>query len=126
MAGSEHELKKKPKLTEEMVTEVTLSELEKNPEGITKYPILEFDERALRLLSAGVAETLQYSHVKPAGGRAYCAVKRLIDIVVSFLALVLLAVPMGVVALVIFAQDGGNPIFFSGASDGKRQDVPDV
>ena len=63
MAGSEHELKKKPKLTEEMVTEVTLSELEKNPEGITKYPILEFDERALRLLSAGVAETLQYSHV---------------------------------------------------------------
>ena len=87
MAGSEHELKKKPKLTEEMVTEVTLSELEKNPEGITKYPILEFDERALRLLSAGVAETLQYSHVKPAGGRAYCAVKRLI------------------------AQDGGNPIF---------------
>lgn len=29
MAGSEHELKKKPKLTEEMVTEVTLSELEK-------------------------------------------------------------------------------------------------
>lgn len=111
MAGSEHELKKKPKLTEEMVTEVTLSELEKNPEGITKYPILEFDERALRLLSAGVAETLQYSHVKPAGGRAYCAAKRLIDIVVSFLALVLLAVPMGVVALVIFAQDGGNPIF---------------
>ena len=76
MAGSEHELKKKPKLTEEMVTEVTLSELEKNPEGITKYPILEFDERALRLLSAGVAETLQYSHVKPAGGRAYCAVNR--------------------------------------------------
>lgn len=111
MAGSEHELKKKPKLTEEMVTEVTLSKLEKNPEGITKYPILEFDERALRLLSAGVAETLQYSHVKPAGGRAYCAVKRLIDIVVSFLALVLFAVPMGVVALVIFAQDGGNPIF---------------
>ena len=111
MAGSEHELKKKLKLTEEMVTEVTLSELEKNPEGITKYPILEFDERALRLLSAGVAETLQYSHVKPAGGRAYCAVKRLIDIVVSFLALVLFAVPMGVVALVIFAQDGGNPIF---------------
>ena len=50
MAGSEHELKKKPKLTEEMVTEVTLSELEKNPEGITKYPILEFDERALRLV----------------------------------------------------------------------------
>lgn len=30
MAGSEHELKKKPKLTEEMVTEVTLSELEKS------------------------------------------------------------------------------------------------
>ena len=113
MAGSEHELKKKPKLTEEMVTEATLSELEKNPEGITKYPILEFDERALRLLSAGVAETLQYSHVKPAGGRAYCAVKRLIDIVVSFLALVLFAVPMGVVALVIFAQDGGCLLYTS-------------
>ena len=54
---------------------------------------------------------LQYSHVKPAGGRAYCAVKRLIDIVVSFLALVLLAVPMGVVALVILRRTAAIRFF---------------
>ena len=43
-------------LTEEQFTEVTLSALKEHPEGITEYPILDFDDRALGLLSAGVAE----------------------------------------------------------------------
>lgn len=78
---------------------------------MTEYPILEFDDRALRLLSSGVAETLRYSEVKPRGGLGYRFVKRLFDIVVSALGLILLAIPMGVVALVIYLDDKGSPIF---------------
>ncbi len=99
------------KLTEEKVTELTLSSLKKNPEGVTKYPILEFDQRALSLLSVGVAETLRYSKIKPNGGRAYRVTKRAVDIFVSALALTLLAIPMGIVAGIIFAQDRSSPIF---------------
>lgn len=101
----------KANLTEEQVTEITLSSLKENPEGVTEYPILEFDDRALRLLSSGVAETLRYSEVKPRGGLGYRFVKRLFDIVVSALGLILLAIPMGVVALVIYLDDKGSPIF---------------
>ena len=101
----------KANLTEEQVTEITLSPLKENPEGVTEYPILEFDDRALRLLSSGVAETLRYSEVKPRGGLGYRFVKRLFDIVVSSLGLILLAIPMGVVALVIYLDDKGSPIF---------------
>lgn len=70
-------------LTEEQFTEVTLSALKEHPEGITEYPILDFDDRALGLLSAGVAETLRYSEIKPRGGLAYRFLKRLFDIVGS-------------------------------------------
>lgn len=101
----------KANLTEEQVTEITLPSLKENPEGVTEYPILEFDDRALRLLSSGVAETLRYSEVKPRGGLGYRFVKRLFDIVVSSLGLILLAIPMGVVALVIYLDDKGSPIF---------------
>lgn len=101
----------KANLTEEQVTEITLSSLKENLEGVTEYPILEFDDRALRLLSSGVAETLRYSEVKPRGGLGYRFVKRLFDIVVSSLGLILLAIPMGVVALVIYLDDKGSPIF---------------
>lgn len=99
------------KLTEEKVTELTLSSLEKNPEGITEYPILEFDQRALSLLSVGVAETLRYSKIKPNGGMVYRIAKRAVDIFVSALALTLLAIPMGIVAGIIYAQDRSSPIF---------------
>lgn len=98
-------------LTEEQFTEVTLSALKEHPEGITEYPILDFDDRALGLLSAGVAETLRYSEIKPRGGLAYRFLKRLFDIVGSALSLILLAIPMGIVALVIYLDDKGSPIF---------------
>ena len=98
-------------LTEEQFTEVTLSALKEHPEGITEYPILDFDDRALGLLSAGVAETLRYSEIKPRGGLAYRFLKRLFDIVGSALLLILLAIPMGIVALVIYLDDKGAPIF---------------
>ncbi|WP_298483709.1 sugar transferase [uncultured Ruminococcus sp.] len=98
-------------LTEEQVTELTLSSMKKNPEGVTEYPILEFDQRALGLLSDGVSETLRYSDTKPAGGLFYRAVKRAFDIAASAIALLLLGIPMGFLALVIYLQDKGSPIF---------------
>lgn len=98
-------------LTEEMITEVTLSSMKKNPNGETNYPILEFDKRALDLLSSGVHETLRYSKIKVKGGKAYLFIKRLMDIVLSLTALIILAVPMAVIALAVFLQDGGSPIF---------------
>lgn len=98
-------------LTEEMITEVTLSSMKKNPNGETDYPILEFDKRALELLSEGVHETLRQSSVKAGGGKAYLFFKRLADIVLSVLALIVLALPMAIIALIVFLQDGGSPIF---------------
>ncbi len=79
--------------------------------GVTDYPILEFDARALRLLHEGVTETLRYSEVVPAGGKLYEFAKRTFDIVASACALAVLAIPIGVIALIIYADDGGNPFF---------------
>lgn len=99
------------KVSEEQFTEITLESMKSNSEGVTEYPVLEFDERALRLLSTGVKETLKYSNVKPAGSIAYKIAKRTIDIAISFLAIVILLIPMLIVAVIIFVDDGGNPIF---------------
>lgn len=101
----------KKNMTEEMVTEVTLDAMKKNKDGITEYPVLDFDERALGLLCTGVRETLKYSKVKPAGGVFYKAVKRAVDIVCSALGLLILLIPMAIVALIIYLDDKGNPFF---------------
>ncbi|MGN0630422.1 MAG: sugar transferase [Ruminococcus sp.] len=98
-------------LTEEMITEVTLSTMKNNPDGETNYPILEFDNHALDLLSTGVHETLKHSKVKVSGSRGYLFFKRLADIILSFTALVILLIPMAIIALIVFLQDGGSPIF---------------
>jgi lipopolysaccharide/colanic/teichoic acid biosynthesis glycosyltransferase len=79
--------------------------------GVTDYPILEFDDHALRLLYQGVSETLKYSKVKPAGGKMYEVTKRIFDIVASACAMTVLAVPIGAVALIIYIDDRGNPFF---------------
>ncbi len=110
-------------LSEEEVTRDFLESLkiDSNPQptvpgsgekiGVTDYPILEFDERALNLLYEGVSETLKYSQVKPAGGKFYEFSKRAFDIVASACALTILAIPIGVVALIIYIDDKGNPFF---------------
>lgn len=109
-------------LTENDVTQEMLEKLKrgekpeavlpgKSQSGVTEYPILEFDERALRLLHEGVSATLKYSKVKPAGGKLYEGVKRAFDIVASLGALAVLAVPIGVLALIIYVDDKGNPFF---------------
>ncbi|MBR0483524.1 MAG: sugar transferase [Oscillospiraceae bacterium] len=113
----EQKLSQKSLLSEDDVTEVVLKELENekngksNSEGVTDYPILEFDDHALGLLSAGVHETLQYSQITPAGGKVYETVKRFCDVVISALALLVLLIPLGIVCLLIYIEDKGNPIF---------------
>lgn len=98
-------------ISEEQFNEVTLKTLKENKEGITEYPVLDFDERALDMLNSGVKETLKSSKVKVAGGKGYEFLKRLFDIVVSFTALLVLAIPLLIIALIIFLGDKGNPIF---------------
>lgn len=102
---------KSKNMTEEMVTEVTLNSLKENKEGVTAYPILEFDQRALGLLCTGVSETLKYTKVKPAGGPVYKFLKRATDIVVSAGALLVLSLPMAITALAIYIDDKGSPLF---------------
>lgn len=80
-------------------------------EGVTEYPVLDFDTQALGELSGNVRGSLEYSRVTPGGGPVYRAAKRMIDIVCSLIGLIILAIPMGVVALLIYCEDKGNPIF---------------
>lgn len=79
--------------------------------GVTDYPILKFDDEALELLHEGVTNTLKHSKVKPAGGKGYEIIKRAFDIVASACALTILAIPIGIVALIIYIDDKGNPFF---------------
>ena len=51
-------------LTEEQFTEVTLSALKEHPEGITEYPILDFDDRA----------PVSYTHLDVYKRQALCSV----------------------------------------------------
>ena len=65
-------------LSENDVTDDLLEKLKKGEEpkptipgksGVTEYPILNFDDRALGLLHSGVSNTLKYSKVKPKGAK---------------------------------------------------------
>ncbi|MGN0612835.1 MAG: sugar transferase [Porcipelethomonas sp.] len=102
---------KHDRVSEEQLTELTLESLKIHKNGITEYPVLSFDERALGLLSEGVRETLKHSKVRPAGGIFYRAVKRASDIVISLLGILLLFIPMMLIALIIYIDDRGNPFF---------------
>lgn len=99
-------------LSEDDVTRNVLDSLNKTDQsGVTDYPILEFDENSLELLYEGVINTLKYSKVKPAGGKFYEVVKRTFDIITSALALTVLSIPIGIIALIIYIDDKGNPFF---------------
>ena len=106
-------------LSENDVTQDVLDKLEKGEEpkptipgkGVTEYPILKFDDRALNLLHMGVSNTLKYTKVTPKGGKGFEFIKRAFDIVASAGALTVLALPIGVVALIIYLDDKGNPFF---------------
>ncbi|MBP5362354.1 MAG: sugar transferase [Ruminococcus sp.] len=107
-------------LSENDVTQDVLDKLEKGEDpkptipgksGVTEYPILKFDDRALTLLHMGVSNTLKHTQIKPKGGKGFEFVKRAFDIVASAGALSVLALPIGVVALIIYLDDKGNPFF---------------
>lgn len=98
-------------LSEDDITEVTLLQMKTNKEGVTSYPILDFDERAMDLLCSGVRETLRESKVTPAGGKAYQFCKRAFDILASGLALLILLIPLCILMLIIYLDDKGSPIF---------------
>ncbi len=80
-------------------------------DGVKEYPVIEFDEESLDKLSDNVKETLKKSRVRPGGGRIYRAAKRTLDIICSLGGIAVLAVPMGVVSLLIYSEDKGSPIF---------------
>lgn len=80
-------------------------------DGVKAYPVLNFDEEALEKLSGNVKENLSKSQIRPGGGRIYRAAKRTLDIVCSLSGIVALAIPMGVVSLLIYREDKGSPIF---------------
>ena len=71
------------------------------------------------LISEDDVQDLQY--VKFRGG-AYWGIKRALDVLISFVALLVALVPMLVIALVIIIDDPGNPIFsqFRVGRNGKR------
>lgn len=99
-------------LTIEKIDEITLQQLKEDPvKGVTEYPILDFDKRALRKLSKGVHETLRYSKIKPNRKKSYLKMKRAFDVCASSFGLLLCGIPILVFALLIFLQDGGNPFF---------------
>ncbi len=101
-------------LREEDITKVALESpgaLKYESTGVTEYPILEFDNEAISLLCEGVEETLKHSSVRIAGGKGYEFLKRLGDIVLSFLALLIVLLPLMIIALLIWAEDGGSPFF---------------
>lgn len=80
-------------------------------DGVKDYPVLDFDDAALKKLSGNIKETLSSSVVRPGGGRIYRAAKRTLDIVCSMGAIAVLALPMGIVSLLIYSEDKGSPIF---------------
>lgn len=80
-------------------------------DGIKEYPVIDFDKKALESLSENVKDILKTSEVKPGGGRVYRAAKRTLDIVCALSGLVVLALPMGIVSMLIYSEDKGSPIF---------------
>lgn len=79
--------------------------------GVTEYPILEFDQRALSLLEEGVKNTLKHTKVKPAGGKFYEIGKRIFDVVGASVLLIPSSLIMIPFIVAIVASDGGNPFF---------------
>ena len=59
----------------------------------------------------GVSNTLKYSKVTPKGGKGFEFVKRAFDIMASVGSLTVPALPIGVVALIIYLDVKGNPFF---------------
>ncbi|MDO5558713.1 MAG: sugar transferase [Oscillospiraceae bacterium] len=78
-----------------------------------RYQILYFNDEQLKKLETGVTETLKSSDetISPNGGKLYVAIKRLLDIVLSLLSIIILSPLFVVVSVLIFWEDKGTPFF---------------
>lgn len=64
-------------------------------------------------------EQVQDLHWVDASGKVYCGVKRIVDMVLSFLGLTVLMIPLVLIALVVYIDDPGS-VFFSQKRVGKN------
>lgn len=78
------------------------------------YQILHFNKEQLAKLEIGIRETLKSSKetVRPGSGVAYRIIKRMTDIILSLLALVVLSPLFVIVMLIIVIDDPGSPFFY--------------
>lgn len=64
-------------------------------------------------------EQVQDLHWVDASGKVYCGVKRIVDMVLSFLGLTVLMIPLVLIALVVYIDDPGS-VFFSQKRVGQK------
>lgn len=70
--------------------------------------VIEKTENLHELIMEEKVRDLHYVDVT---GRAYCKVKRALDVLLSFLALVVLLIPMAIISLIVYIDDPGKIIF---------------
>lgn len=62
-------------------------------------------------VSSMVRDVLAESDIKINGGRVYCFLKRFFDIILSLMAIIVLSPLMIIVAIIIYVDDKGSPLF---------------
>lgn len=72
------------------------------------YEKMQNAENLHLLIPHEKVQDLEYVDIS---GKFYCKVKRLLDIVVSLIGLVVLSIPMGIIALAVYIDDPGTVIF---------------
>ena len=92
-------------------SKITVFDEDDDDDVLTEYPILSFDNIQLERLHDIISRMLARSKIKPAGGKLYEFIKRAGDIVLSLIGIALAAIPVLIIALLIFLEDGGNPFF---------------
>lgn len=78
-----------------------------------QYQIIHFNDEQLKKLETGVRQTLNSSDetITPNGGKLYRVIKRILDIILSLAAMLILSPLFLVVSLLIFSEDRGTPFF---------------
>lgn len=72
------------------------------------YEKMQNAENLHLLIPQEKVQDLEYVDIS---GKFYCKVKRLLDIVISLVGLVVLSIPMGIIALAVYLDDRGAVIF---------------
>lgn len=84
-----------------------------NPNVEQVMPKLKYSMEECKQIEGNVKEKLQSSPYadKVKAQKSYCVFARIRDIIVSSIALIFLSLPMLVIALIIYAEDGHSPFF---------------